>query len=389
MSWLKLAQDDFEMDGKVSVGESTKQLLRGLEQKRIVVLKHKDIDEMAANGLIDAKVKAVINAAPMMSGLFPTLGPLILLKSGIPLFDMAEDDFVYFKTGTQVQIKKKDWQSHTFTVQWNEHCISINQFTKKDWEEKMRQAEMNLSHQLSEFIDNTLYYAKQEKDFVIQPLALPALKKNMNKKHVVVVVRGSGYKNDLKAIQDYIEDYQPVLIGVDGGADALIEYGYKPDIIVGDMDSISDEALCSDGEIIVHAYLDGRAPGMERVSKLNLQAHTISAKGTSEDIAMLIAYQNNAELIVTLGTHTHMIDFLSKGRKGMASTLLVRMKIGAKLIDAKGVSKLYQRRIKWKQLWFIPAASMFPLLMLGFIHPGFRQFMDMLWIYVKLMVTRV
>ena len=208
----------------------------------------------------------------------------------------------------------------------------------------------------------------------------------MSGKHVVVVVRGSGYKNDLQAIKDYIEDYKPIMIGVDGGADALLEYGYIPDLIIGDMDSITDEALLRGKEILVHAYPDGRAPGMCRIEALGLEAKRLASYGTSEDVAMLLAFEQKAELIVTLGTHTHMIDFLEKGRKGMSSTILVRMKIGGKLVDAKGVSKLYHRPMRWRNLWVVPAAALFPLMMLGLIHPGIRHYANVILAYVKLSV---
>lgn len=382
MGWLKQSHNTCEIHGKISVGRSTKLLLRTIEPRRIAVIHHQDIDEMAANGLIEAKVKAVINAAPTMSGTYPITGPILLLRAGIPIFEIAEKDFDYFQNEMEICLKNS-------SIETADSSIHSTPFTEGQWNKLIKQADQNIGIQLSRFIDNTLHYAKKEKDFVIKPLELPHFRTSMMNKHVVVVVRGCGYKNDLRAIKDYIEDYHPVLIGVDGGADALIEYGYVPDLIVGDMDSISDEALQSGAEILVHAYPDGTAPGMQRILSLKLNALTLSAKGTSEDIAMLIAFEKKAELIVTLGTHTHMIDFLEKGRKGMASTVLVRMKIGSKLIDAKGVSKLYHRGFKWRQLWFIPTAGLFPLTMLGLIHPGFRQFVDMLWIYVKLTIMPV
>jgi uncharacterized membrane-anchored protein len=382
VGWFKLKGELNAIQGRVSVGRSTKQLLRSIEPRRIAVIHHQDLDEMAASGLIEAKVKAVINAAPSMSGKYPITGPLKLIRAGIPIFEIEEPYFDWFKEDMEIHI-----DDHV--IRLGQHQMPCSIFTEERWKGLTKKAELNLGNQLSLFIDNTLHYARQEKDFVINPLLIPPFRTLMANRHVVVVVRGSGYKNDLFALKDYIEDYRPVLIGVDGGADALIEYGYHPHIIIGDMDSISDEALLSDADILVHAYPDGRAPGMKRINELGIKAQTIAAKGTSEDIAMLIAFEKNAELIVTLGTHTHMIDFLEKGRKGMASTMLVRMKIGSKLIDAKGVSKLYHRRIQWKQLWFVPAAGLFPLIMLGLIHPGLRQFMDMLWIYVKLTVMSV
>lgn len=331
---------------------------------------------MGAEGLIEAKVKAVINAAPTMSGKYPINGPLLLLKAGIPVCEIAEEYFPFFVHGQEIVIEENFILHEGFR-------IPFKLFTKERWECLSELAGRNLGSRLSEFIDNTLHYARKEKDFVIHPLAVPLLRTAIHGRHVVVVVRGSGYKEDLQALKNYIEDYRPVLIGVDGGADALMEYGHTPDLIVGDMDSISDAALLCGSEILVHAYPDGRAPGIGRTEGLGLQAQCIPAPGTSEDIALLIAFEKNAELIVSLGTHTHMIDFLEKGRKGMASTMLVRMKIGSKLVDAKGVSKLYRRQVKWRSMWIVPLAGFFPLVTLALIHPGFRHLFSLMWMYVK------
>ena len=159
------------------------------------------------------------------------------------------------------------------------------------------------------------------------------------------MVRGYHYKEDLQTLRHYIREYRPVLIGVDGGADALIEAGYKPDLIVGDMDSVSDATLRCGAEIVVHAYRDGSAPGLERVRKLGVEPVVFPATGTSEDVAMLLADDKGAALIVAVGTHATLVEFLDKGRSGMASTFLTRLRVGGKLVDAKGVSRLYRSRI--------------------------------------------
>ncbi len=158
-------------------------------------------------------------------------------------------------------------------------------------------------------------------------------------------MRGYHYKEDLQTLRHYIREYRPVLIGVDGGADALIEAGHQPDLIVGDMDSVSDDALRCGAEIVVHAYRDGRAPGLERVRALGVEPVVFPATGTSEDVAMLLADDKGASLIVAVGTHVTLVEFLDKGRSGMASTFLTRLRVGGKLVDAKGVSRLYRARI--------------------------------------------
>jgi uncharacterized membrane-anchored protein len=167
---------------------------------------------------------------------------------------------------------------------------------------------------------------------------------------VVVVTRGEGHRDDLETIRTYINEMHPVLIGVDGGADTILELGWTPDIVVGDMDSASDDALRSAGEILVHAYTDGRAPGKKRVEALGLPHNCVPARGTSEDVALNLAYDKGADLIVAVGTHTCLVDFLEKGRGGMASTFLSRLKVGDRVVDAHGVSKLYRGGPTLRQL---------------------------------------
>src|SRR5690606_21985330 len=158
--------------------------------------------------------------------------------------------------------------------------ISCTPFTEEVWEERTKLAMHRVNRQLEAFIENTLHYANREKDFFIRPLQIPPLRTPISGKHAVIVVRGKGCREDLIAIRHYIEDYKPVLIGVDGGADALLDCGLKPDLVFGDMDSITDEALTCGAELVVHAYPNGEAPGMERIRQLGLQASKIAAPGT-------------------------------------------------------------------------------------------------------------
>ncbi|NBI27628.1 hypothetical protein ERL59_01415 [Chengkuizengella sp. YPA3-1-1] len=350
-----------------------------IKPKQIAVINHQNIDEIAARDIVRCKVKAIINADETMTGSYPTKGPLILLNAGIPILEIGKDCFDKFSDNQFITI-------HSSHIVVNGNHIPFDLFTEEKYKQLIKISYENLPYNLNHFIDNTLQYAQKEKDFVVQPLIIPKLKTTLRNRPVVIVVRGKDYRNDLIAIKDYVEDMKPVLIGVDGGADALLENGYHPHLVIGDMDSISDHALLSGSEIIVHAYPNGSAPGLERIQSLGLEAKKISAAGTSEDIAMLLAYEKKAEMIITLGAHSHMIDFLEKGRKGMSSTLLVRMKIGDKLIDAKGVSKLYKRKVKLRSMWPLPLAALFPIVIMAYVHPGVRDIVHMFWIYIKLSV---
>src|SRR5215204_887065 len=140
------------------------------------------------------------------------------------------------------------------------------------------------------------------------------------------------------------------MMGVDGGVEGVVECGYTLEMIMGEMDSVTDDVLRCGAEVVVHAYPDGRAPGMDRVRQLDVAALTFPAAATSEDLAMLLADDKGAELIVAVGTHANLIEFLDKGRGGMASTFLTRLKVGGKLVDAKGVSRLYRQNISGSSL---------------------------------------
>ncbi len=374
--------------GTIGVDNRTKRLIGRLLPGQIAVIDHEDIDEVAAMGLVAAKVKAVINASSSISGTYPAPGTEKLVENGIIVIDqIGKEWFERLQDGMTASIS-----DHIVSIvdHNTEDIFSIETGTRlgKDEVNKlMEHARENMEEALQHFIDNTLIYAQKEKAFVLKSLFVSDLRTRMENRHVVVVVRGANYKEDLAAIRSYIDDVKPVLIGVDGGADALLEHGLKPDMIVGDMDSISDEALKCGAEIVVHAYIDGNAPGLERVHNLGLKGIAVPMIGTSEDVAMLMAYDHRAQIIVALGTHSHMVDFLEKGRKGMGSTLLVRMKIGTKLVDAKGVSQLYmQRKVNWQAFVMIGLAAFFPIIAISFINPNMKRLLELFWLNIKMLL---
>jgi uncharacterized membrane-anchored protein len=256
--------------------------------------------------------------------------------------------------------------------------------------ERLAQASQNLEEELRQFSENTLRYIAAERGFVTADLPLPPLKTSLRGRPALIVARGEGYKQDLAAIRAYIHNARPILIGVDGGADALLEAGYRPHLIVGDMDSATDAALRCGAELIVHGYVDGRpAPGEERVRRLGLVAHTLPAPGTSEDVAMLLAYQSGASLLVAVGTRFSLIEFLDKRRSGMASTFLTRLKVGALLVDAKGVSRLYQPAFSSRHLLLLVVSACLPVLAIAAHAPAFQRWLAVTKLVVELWLRRI
>jgi len=370
------------LHGTARADRRTKQLVKRLLPGEIAVIAHTDVDEVAADQLIACRVKAVINAAPAISGRYPNLGPLKLVRAGIVLLDEADPSLL-----EQIQEGATIGLIDHLIVQGDEVIGRGRLLDEAAVLGLMAKAMLNTRAELEQFVDNTLTFAQQEKGFFLSELPTLRLQTSFAGRHVLVVVRGPTYKEDLRAIAAYIRDMKPVLVGVDGGADALVEVGFKPHLIVGDMDSVSDAALCSGAELVVHAYPDGRAPGLPRLEALQVQTHVYPAPGTSEDVAMLLAHEGGAELIVALGTHSNMIDFLEKGRRGMASTVLTRMRIGNKLVDAKGVSQLYRRTVDWRAALIVCLAALVPFGVLLWLNPVTRSFLRMVILNVKLLLS--
>lgn len=369
------------LSGIARCDRRTKHLVKRLRPGTIAVIDHADLDALAADALAGSEVGAVINAQPFITGKYPNRGPAVLLAAGVPLFQLSDPaHFGRLREGAHLVIDEgwglyQDDRLLDSLVTWDAARVA----------QETAAARANLGAELEKFARNTLQYLDADKDLLLDPTNVPALRTvKMAGRHALVVVRGEGYKEDLAMLRGYLQDLRPVLIAVDGGADALLAIGRRPDIIVGDMDSVSDAALRCGAQIIVHAYKNGDAPGMERVCGLGLEADLFAVPGTSEDAALLLAYEHGADLIVALGTHSNLEDFLDKGRAGMASTYLVRLKVGPRLVDARGVFKLYQPKTPLGYFVALVLCILFPFVMVLSYSPIWKNMMELVRLWWRL-----
>lgn len=375
---------DGTITGAVQVDPRTKDLTKRLRPGDIAVIDHADLDRVAAEALAACAPAAVLNAAKSTTGRYPNLGPGILLDAGIPLIDDLGGTVMDLKNGQSVRIDGAEVYS-------DQELVAAGVLQDRDsLAANMAEARAGLSVQLEAFAANTMDYLNRERDLLLDGVGIPVVRTEFEGRHALIVVRGYHYKEDLAMLRPYVREYHPVIIGVDGGADAVLEAGLTLDMIVGDMDSVSDRALTSGAEIVVHAYRDGRAPGKQRVEDLGVEHVIFPAAGTSEDIAMLLADERGAELVVAVGTHATLIEFLDKGRAGMSSTFLTRLRVGSKLVDAKGVSRLYRTRISTWQLFLLAVAGLVALLVAIISTTAGQTFLglsgawwDDLWNFIK------
>src|SRR5829696_3308791 len=324
-----------EHTGPARLDRRTKNLARRLSADDIAIIDHADLDRVSAEELLESGVRVVVNVAPSQTGRFPNPGPLLLVRGGVRLIDAP---------GAELFDQVHDGELLTVRgggLYRNGTCLASGRALEaEELATVLAEQQTRVTEALEAFADNTMRYLREEGRFLSEGIDFPHLETRFRDRHALVVARGPGHKRDLRIVRPYIRDFKPVLVGVDGGADALIEAGYRPDVIVGDMDSVSDRTLRCGAEIVVHAYRDGRAPGRERIDRLGLPSAMLPSPGISEDVAILLAHEKGAELIVAVGTHFNLLEFLERNREGMSSTFFTRLKVGDKLIDARGVSSL-------------------------------------------------
>ncbi len=356
----------------------TKNLFGRLHPGEVAVIDHEDLDRVAAEGLVERGAGAVVNASRSISGRYPNLGPLVLVEAGIPLID-GVGTLVMEKVAEGAPLRIEEDRVYS-----GDRLVGVgHRQTTSTVRRAMDEARAGLAEQFERFAENTMDYMQRERDLLFGGVGLPDLRLSLDGRHVLVVVRGYNYRQDLGALRAYIRDVRPVLVGVDGGADALLEEGYKPHIILGDMDSVSERALRCGAEIVLHAYPGGFAPGQERLLGLGIPHVVAEATGTSEDVAFLLAHEKGAELIVAVGTHGNLREFLDKGREGMASTFLVRLRVGEILVDAKGVSRMYRERIRGRDLVLLVGSAVVAMVVVAIASEPFRLFLRQLLVQLR------
>ncbi|WP_354697428.1 hypothetical protein DSM112329_03055 [Paraconexibacter sp. AEG42_29] len=370
-----------DISGPARPGRRTKHLVKKLTAGDIAIIDHRDLDRVSAEDLIGVGVVGVLNCKASAAESYPNMGPLLLVQAGVHLVDMEDDRlFELLDDGDPIEViggsvRRAGQVVATGRVLEPEDVLAATQKRRDD-----------IGEALEAFAKNTLEHMLEEKELLSGKLELPMFDTDFRDRPALVVVRGVDHQQDLEILRPYIRDQKPVLVGVDGGANAIIEAGFKPDMIVGDMDSAQESTLRCGAELVVHAYPNGRAPGREFLEELGLAHKVVPAPGTSQDIAMLIAAEKGAELIVSVGSQSNLVEFMDKARKGMSSTFLTRLRIGEILVDAKGVSRLYQPRPDLKPVGGLAFIGVITFVIIVVATPGLRGVADLLWLKLRILL---
>jgi uncharacterized membrane-anchored protein len=365
-------------EGSARLGRRTKELVKRLGPGDVAVVDHRNVDRIAAEELIATGVRAVLNASESTDGRYPNAGPLLLARAGVTLVDVEGDPFELLRDGEAVRI------AGGVVSAGGREVLHGQVLGVEELERRFERQRERVDEALAAFAENTVAHVRQETDLLAGGIEFPPTRTSFRDRHVLIVVRGDRHRRDLKALRAYVRDVRPIVVAVDGGADGALEAGLKPDLILGDMDSASDAALHCGAELIVHAYPDGRAPGRDRLLAMGLEHTLVPSAGTSEDVAMLMAYEKGADLIVAVGAHFNLIEFLDRKRAGMSSTFLTRLRIGDRLVDAKGVSRLYNPGSGLGPVAPFLAAFAILLAILVIASPALGDLVDLIWLKLKI-----
>src|SRR5215211_330506 len=375
------AQPDTTIQGSARLGRRTKVLVKHLGPGDIAIIDHTDLDRIAAEDLLATGVPAVINVAPFSTGRYPNAGPLTLAQAGVRLIEAPDASlFDELRDGEAIAISGGEIRRNG-TLLASGRVLGTTELAEQHAEHRRR-----IDTALGDFAENTVAHLREEGALLAEGIPVPHTRTKFRDRQVLIVVRGSTYRKDLRALAAYIRGVRPLLVAVDGGADALLEAGWKPDVVLGDMDSATDEALRSGAELIVHAYPDGRAPGADRLERMGLDHKVVRSVGTSQDVAMLLAHEKGSDLIVSVGAHFNLVEFLERSRAGMSSTFLTRLRVGELLVDAKGVSRLYNPGVTGHQLALFFVATLVLLTIVIVNTPALSDLLDLIWLKLKIIL---
>lgn len=354
--------------GPARVDRRTGTLVRRLKPGDVAVVDHLDLDRANAQALLDCGVAAVVNASPFISGRYPNLGPELLARGGVVLVDnVGQEAFSKLHDGDSLRIHDGKVYAKEVPV------LSGTELSVDDITSMMEAARGGLSTQLQSLTHNTTEFIRREQDLLLHGEGAPDLGARLRGRPVVVVAKGYDYREDLRKLRRYIREQRPVLVGVDSGADVLIEAGHRPDVVVigehglapgnrtGDIATVSDKALRGAKVVVLHSDRAGRAVGSDRLERIGVRPHNFSASATTEDVALLLADHAGASLIISVGSYATLTEFLDRNRSGLASTFLTRLRVGPKLVDAKGVPQLYAGRVRTWHLLAVLLAGLVAL----------------------------
>ncbi len=345
--------------GTLRVGRQARGLVRRLQPGDVAVIDESDLDRATAQALVDAGVVAVVDASPLLSGRYPALGPEVLAAQGVTLVEsVGATGLAALRDGARVRV-------HGDAVWIADRVLAAGRARDlDDVHGDMEAARSGLARQLEVFTHGSVEFLRREQDLLLHGEGLPALATRIAGRPVVVVADGPDRATQLAALRPFVREQDPVLIGVERGADALAAAGLRPHVLVvgpSEEDIPGASLVRSAGDVVLRTEAGRGRVGAELLERLKVRPHRVDTAAAAEDLALLLAHHHEASVIVGVGLHLGLDDVLDRRRAGSAGAFLTRLRVGSRLVDAAAVPTLYSGRVRPRHLWGVAVAGLLAL----------------------------
>lgn len=353
-----------------TVGDSGDVVAR-LRPGEIAVIDQIDLDRRTARQLLTARAGAVVNAATSSTGRYPNLGPATLVEAGVPLLDQVGRDLLAeVRDGDRLRL-------HGGTLYRGEQRIGIGiEQTAETVQQAQQQARDGMVTQLEAVAAGAIEHLRTEHELFLEGVGVPTVRTRFARRHAVVVTGNPDSRQELRNLRVYLRDHDPVLIGVDEGADVLLAAGRRPDLVLGRLDTVSEDALRCGAELVAHADRHGDGPAADRLERLGLSAVRFDSIARPEALAMLLARTAGAELVVVVGAPATLLEFLDTGSTKVASVFLTRMALTGRVVDARGLARMRRSSPPGWGVALLFLASVIALLTAVLLTPAGADWLD-------------
>ena len=358
--------------GTARVERRVRDLLPRLRPGDIAVLDHLDMDRATAQALADRGCAAVVDAAAIISGRFPNLGPQSLVDAGVVVVDSAGADVLTVKDGARVRL-------HEGTLYVDDVALASGRPLDADEVSRlMEQARAGLADHLAALTHTSTEMLRREQDLLLHGRGVPRLATKVAGRPVVVVGRDPAAVEQLRAIRTFVREQHPVVVVVAEAAAAARVAGLRPDVLVVDADGdLPPAALVKAARDVVVRADRGRAPALvEALERVGAHPVVLETSATPEDAALVVADAAGPAVVVPVGMDTTLEDLLDSRRPGVAGTYLVRLKLGPRLVDVAAVPHLYAGRVRPWHLLVLMLAGFVALAAAVSVTPVGQEWVD-------------
>ena len=361
--------------GTARVERRARDLPSRIQPGDIAVVDHVDMDRRTAQGLVDAGAVAVLDAAAIITGRYPNLGPQTLVGSGLQVVDsLGPALLAAVHDGARVRL-------HDGVVYVEDVEVARGRVLDEELvAAEMATARAGLVNHLAALTHGSTELLRREEDLLLHGRGVPRLATRLEGRPVVVIAPGADLDADLAEVRAFVREQHPAVIAVGTAADAARAAGLRPDVVVVDAtdEQPSAAVLKAARDVVLHAD-GGAGTGLqEQLERLGVRPVRCATSLAPEDAALVVADAADPAVIVVVGMRASLEDMLDRQRPGLAGTYLTRLKTGPRLVEVAALRHLYSGRVRPWHLLLVLLAGLVALAAAVAVTPVGHEWADSL-----------